>query len=148
MVNVSGLCCGVLGIPLLENEKSLGFLVSWCLGFKDSCFLGFLVSWFESFLVSWFQSFKELPNVHFMFSGRYWSHIQDFQDFIWRIVGICWCPPFRKIKMLDLQHFEIYKNSMLKQLWEFLRFIEVSWCLQRWNSWFWEPGTRPEIPTT
>ena len=40
-------CCGVLGIPLLENEKGLR-----CLGFLVSRILEFLVSWFQSFLVS------------------------------------------------------------------------------------------------
>ena len=34
-------------------------------------FLDILVSWFLDFKVSWFQSFKDLPNFHFMPSGRY-----------------------------------------------------------------------------
>ena len=57
------------------------FLVLLFLGFKVCWFLGFLVSKFLSFLVSKFRLFNDpiLPHFHFMFSGRYWSHIQYFQ---------------------------------------------------------------------
>ena len=72
--------------PVIEGD-SLGFLV-----------LGFLVwssfiSWSRNSKVSMLQSSKVsrlhryknfdpiLLNVHFMLSGRYWSHLQDFQEF-------------------------------------------------------------------
>ena len=95
------------GFPYLKNvSKCLGFLVSCFLGFLVSwflwflCFLLFLVSkfqsilvskflgsWFQSSLVSWYQRFNDpiLSNSHFMFSGRYLSHTQDFQDHLRRI---------------------------------------------------------------
>ena len=55
-------------------SQFLGFEVCWLLDFK--------VSWFQIFEVSEFQRFSDpiLPNVHFMFSGRCWSRIQDWQD--------------------------------------------------------------------
>ena len=78
---------------------------------KGSCrflFFGFLVSWFQTLLVSGFLGSNILrnplmllkdiwstsPNVHFMVFERYWSHIQDFQDFFRRIFIICRRPSF------------------------------------------------------
>ena len=74
-------------------------LNSWCLGFLVSKFPGVKVSWFQNSEVWNFQSFNDsiLPNFHFMFSGRYWSRIQDFQEFIRRIVGIFRHPSFPKV---------------------------------------------------
>ena len=68
----------------------------------------FLVSGFLGFKVSKIQRFKEpktfnicledidpiLPNLHFMFSGIFLSHIQDFGELVRRIVGNCRHPPF------------------------------------------------------
>ncbi len=93
LIKLFGMLKGVLGFLV---SKCLGFLFCWFLGFKfhgylASKLLGFKVSWFQSFLVS---KFEDLPNFHFMFSGRYWSHIQDFQEFVRRIVGICRSPSF------------------------------------------------------
>ena len=53
----------VLGIPLLDNDWLLGFLidgflVSRSFGILVSWFLGFLISWFLGLLVSWFLCFK------------------------------------------------------------------------------------------
>ena len=44
-------------------------------GFMALRLYGFRVLWFYGFLIS------KIPSFHFMFSGRYWSHIQDFK--IW-----------------------------------------------------------------
>ena len=53
-----------------------------------------------------------LPICHFMFFDRYWSHIQDLQDFNRRIVGVFRRPSFRKfVKILEFHNSEIYKNS-------------------------------------
>ena len=58
-------------------------------------FLGFFVSSFLSFLVSQLLSFfVSFANFHFMFSGRYWSHIQDFHDFFRRVCIIFRSRPF------------------------------------------------------
>ena len=95
----------------------LGFLVSWFLGFLVSWFLVswfllFLVSWFRSFLVPWFQRFKGLPNCHFMFSGRYWSHIQDYQDFIRRVDGSSRHLSFHIFKMSDFHKKLIFLKTL------------------------------------
>ena len=52
-------------------EGILGFLVSLFQSFLVSGFQSFLAAWFHSFLISKFQSLKDLPNLHFMLSGRY-----------------------------------------------------------------------------
>ena len=96
----------------------LGFLISWSIGllvclfvfWGGSWFVGFLICWLLGFKVSWFQSFKindpKLPEFHFMFFDRAWSHIQDFQYFIRRIVGIYRRhPPFSKSTKPDFLKF-------------------------------------------
>ena len=80
--------------------------------------------------VSWFLGFKDLPNFHFMstgrfcsispnfhsmFFGRYWSHIQDIQEFIRRIFGLFRCPSFRIkyfrfTKLWVLQAYGFFRN--------------------------------------
>ena len=55
------------------------------------------LTWKYWFLGFWFIGFKDLPNFHSMFSGRYWSHIQDFPEFIKRIVGSLRCPSFPNV---------------------------------------------------
>ena len=122
---------GCRGFPYLK--KCIGFLVSWLLaswfiGFLVCWFLGFLVSWFLGFRGSWFLGFKIqksfnvskdilsiLPNVHFMFFDRYWSHIQHLQDFIKRIFIIFWCQSFPKLTRKDFQNCEIYKKICFKR---------------------------------
>ena len=116
-----------------------GFLVSTFLGFLVSNLLGFLVSWFQSFLVSWIlgflvskflgllvptcQSSKDLPDAHSIFSRRYWSHIQDLQDFIRRIFGIVRRPSF--------PIFSNVSKSKRKMIRHFLGLLEASWGLKR-----------------
>ena len=70
--------------------------------------LGFLVSWFQNILVSWFHSSKDLTNSHFMFSG----HIQNSQDFIKRIVGICRQPSFRNLSKAWIFPNEVCKHTI------------------------------------
>ena len=50
---------------------------------------------------------KNLPNFHVVFSGIYWSHIQAFQDFIWRICGIFGARIFKSCVTMHFQNFEI-----------------------------------------
>ena len=85
----------------------------------------------HSLLVSWFQRskfhrFKNIeyvlenvdpiwPNSHFMFSGRYWSHIQDFEEFVRRIIGI-----FRHLSLRTFSTRSSYDVSNII-LW-FLKF--------------------------
>ena len=99
-----------------------------------SRFPGFLVSWFRSFLDSWLQSFKVskllrfeniycvlgnihsiLPNFEFMFVDRHWSHIQNFEEFIKRILGIDRSPSLPKNKMFDFRNIEFYKNMISRK---------------------------------
>ena len=64
-----------------------GFLVSWFLGVLVSWFLGFVVMVF-GFILGFrvlflgFKVSKIYHNFHCIFSGRYGSHIQDFQYFM------------------------------------------------------------------
>ena len=49
-----------------------------------------------------------LPNFHFMFLDRYWSHIENFGDLIRRISGKPRCPSFRKLStfwIFNIQKF-------------------------------------------
>ena len=119
-------------------------LASWVLGFKVSCFQSLLASWFQSFLESKLQSFNDpiLPKFHFMFSGRYRSHIQDFKTLLDRSSGISdACFP----KLLNVSNLKIRylcKQYFPKMIWGFHGLFEVSWSLH----WFWGSGTRPKIP--
>ena len=151
---MESVCWGVPGIPLLEKA-------SWFRGFLV---FGFLVSWFQSVLVSWslfvskilgfvvskilgflVSDFKDLPNFHFMFPGRYWSHIQDFRDLIKRIVGFVRRPSLRKLSTFGISKFlRFTKIILLKCPRDLLYFFQMSWCLQRWNNWFWGSVTRPK----
>ena len=45
------------------------------------------------FCSGYWQHLRKMPS---MFSGRVWSHIQDFQDAMRRIFIIFWCPTFPK----------------------------------------------------
>ena len=60
--------CGVLGIPFLENWKSIfAFVFLW---FYSLWFYGFIVLWFCDFMVLWFHgamAFNSLPKLHLMF---------------------------------------------------------------------------------
>ena len=71
-----------------------GCMVLWLYGLMVCWFWGFMVLWCRGFMVLWFQKITKLP---FHVSGRYRSHIQDFQDFTERIFIIIRCPPFRKL---------------------------------------------------
>ena len=129
-------CC-----PEHQNEKGksglvylfLGSLISKCLGFLAS---QFLVSCFQGLLASKLQSFNDpiLPNFDFTLSGRYWSHIADIQDFIRRIVAICWCPSFLKFSNLwTSKILRFIQIIFLKMIWDAPWCFEVSWGLQRWK---------------
>ena len=85
------------------------FLVSW-----------FLVFWFRSFLVSKFQSIKNhfiLAELHFVVSGRYWSHIQAFHEFIKRIAGIFRHASFPRLSKW-LSEFDICKEMFFEVNWD------------------------------
>ena len=74
--------------------------------------------------------FKISKNVHFMFSGRYWFHIQDFQEFIRRTFGIVRPHLFltnSKVSMPRVLDFPEYKDYGLSC------FLLISWCLQSWR---------------
>ena len=88
----------IIGIRYFQNFKILKAQI-----FKVSTF-----EKLKSSEISKFQKFLSFfalsPNVHFMFSGRYWSHIQDFQHFL---VG----SSFSEIdNTLGFQNGEIYKD--------------------------------------
>ena len=144
-------CWGCWGFPCLT--KFIGVLFFWFLSFLDfgflaSCFQSFLVSKFLGIKVSKFQRFNDpiLPKSHFMFSSIYWSHIQDFQDFIRRVVGIIRRPSFAKCSSFSIfRTLRFAKNNSSKVTWDFLGFSEVSWCLKKWIILILGLGTRPEV---
>ena len=113
--------------------------------------VGFLVSWFQSCLVSRLfgyskiRRFKDskihfmylkdigsiLSNYHFLFSGRYWSHIQDFQEFIRRISMAVRCPSFPKITKSRVSNNCYLQSNIFPNALFFLGLFKVSKCLQR-----------------
>ena len=99
-----------------DSLTGKSFLVSWLLGalfVLVSWCHGFLVSWFQSFLESKFQSFNDLilpKNLFDVFRKILIPH-QDFQEKFRRIFIIVLCPSFQKQKLLNFQHFELYKNN-------------------------------------
>ena len=56
-----------------------------------------------------------LPTFHFVFSGRYWFHIQDFQEFVTWVVGYVRHPSSKKNKQNENEFhaFDIYENTIL-----------------------------------
>ena len=69
-----------------------------------------------------------LPHSRFMFSGRYSSHIQDFQDFIKRIVGMFRHLSFSKKQMWiceTLKRIKIFDENDLGFFLDFLRYPGV-----------------------
>ena len=84
--------------------------------------------------------------IHSMFSGRYWSHIEDFRDFIKRIGGIVRCPSFRKLTNDWIsQTLRVYISLLCSRV-SFSNFVRYLGVPKDKTSWFWEPGTRPQVP--
>ena len=68
-----------------------------------------------TFAVLWEDVAPMLQKSDCMFSGRYWSRVQDFEGFIGRIVGIVRSPSVPKLSKCSIfQHFEISQNSMFR----------------------------------
>ena len=84
--------------------------------YRENSYATFFVSWFQSFLVSNSQSFNEpiLPKCHFMVFGEYWSHIQDSQEFIRRIVGMFRHPSFPNISKCSIAVFRDFQKSYFR----------------------------------
>ena len=59
-----------------------------------------------NYSIMWYR-YHVLPKSHFMSSGRYWSHIQDFQTIIRRIFMNCRCRSF------PVRNFKIPKSKKL-----------------------------------
>ena len=107
-----------------------GFVILWFCGCMVLRFYDFMVSWFRGFMVCgfvvlWLSGFmvygfmlSKISNFHFMFSGRYRSHIQDFQDFIRRSVGICRRPSFRKLSNKWSSKSLIFIKRMLLRMFQ------------------------------
>ena len=98
----------------------LGVEVSWFFGLLVSRFLGFLVSEVLGFLVSKIQKTARClkyiraiwPKFHFMFLDRYWSHIQDAQEFI-----------KRRFSVFLYASFSTYRNMSIFKIVRFLQTI-------------------------
>ena len=76
------------------------------------CFESFLVSKNLGFEMFWFQSFEDLPNFQFMISGRYWSHVQDFQNCLRRISMICRCRPLQICVNFGIPQFREFEHNI------------------------------------
>ena len=64
-----------------------------------------------------------------MFSGRYWSHIQDSGGFFDGPSSFVGARLFENVKILKFQNSEIYTNNMFQNASGFfLDFTLVSWC--------------------
>ena len=129
-------------------EKFLGFLVSKFLGFLVSKFLGFEVSWFRNLSVTTFQRLTKCP---FHVFWRILIPYPNFQQFIWRIVGICsGACLFQYFHFLEIPKLEIYDKSIsetyLGIFLDCLRYPGVSGVSKDTHKWFWGSGTRPKIP--
>ena len=58
----------------------------------------------------------DIPKTYLTFSGRYWPHIQDFQDFIRRIGGICRRPSLRHFQSFGFSFFEIRNKHDFRKM--------------------------------
>ena len=71
-----------------------------------------------------YYRYRYFQKDHFMFSGRYSSHIQDFQDIIRRIFGSFRPRLFPTNQKNGIQHFEIYKHISFKNYFHIFSDIE------------------------
>ena len=132
-----------------------GFLVPWFLGFwllfwgvLGFLVWSFLVYWFPDLLVSEllgsevskFPGFQNplvllkdigsiLPKASHVFY-RYWSHLQDFQDF-WNGSSFCPSTPFPKLSCWENSKLWDFQKCTFENTFRFSRFSQVSWCLKR-----------------
>ena len=86
-----------------------------CIGWRTSLLwiYGFMALWFYGLMALCFLGFKNLSNFHFMFSGRYWSHIEDFQDFVRRIFIMFRRPSFAKLSKGGFLKIARFINTLL-----------------------------------
>ena len=74
-----------------------GCVALWLCSYAAMWLYGYVAMWLSSKIPK-FQNFKkvlDIPKNHFMFSDRYWSHLQDFQEIIGRAFIIFRCPSVR-----------------------------------------------------
>ena len=132
--------------------------------FEVSRFQSFLASWFPGFSISWFIGFKVsklqiqqtrnktfiscllleidpiLPKFHSMFSGRYWSHNQDFKKFK---DGSSWFFGASVSQENGLRNFQIPQIFLVH--FDFFDHLMHPGVSADKNSWFWGSWARPEI---
>ena len=155
----------------------MGFLAYW--------FLSFLASWFQSFgdsknrwlfrgkiLIPYYRMSTSCfwvvldivpisPNLHFMFFGRYWSHITKvmfhvFVDRYWahiqafqkQIDGASWC--FVACSSRGLETISDILRLPKIRFWNgvgfFLEYLWYPGVSKDKSYWLWESWKRPEIP--
>ena len=119
---------------MFYGSSVYGFMVLWCYsGFMVLWFYGFMVFWFYVFLwFLWFCGFVVVwfyGSNSFMFSGRYWSHIQDSQHFIRRIFMIFPAPV--SSQMLKTNGFPKFRDFLKHIFWNFLDSF-LFWCPKRY----------------
>ena len=138
-----------------------GFSVTWFQSFLDSWFRSFEDWWFRSFVASWFLTFlvstslgqifsdPELPQIHFVFSGIFWSDIQDFQSLLKTNLHVFSVLLSARIsQMSDVQMCEVYRNAFFQKLigGGFLLLSKHPGVSTNKKYRFWGSGTCPKIP--
>ena len=135
-----------------------GFLVSWFLGFKVywfrsflvSKFVGFKVSWFRSIFVSWCIGFTDSMIPYYPNSiSCVLEDIDPISNIFKNLLGIyrrLSCPTFSKKQCSQVRY--LYTYFLLKDVGLPLKYLRCLGVSKDRSSWFWEPWTRPKIPTS
>ena len=147
-------CLGFLVFGFLVS-KLIGFLFYWfqsvlvprLLGFKASKFIGFKASKIQNKFYNVFKGIGSvLPNCHFMFVGRCWSHVHFFHNLLNGSSGLFGARLLQKVPNVgfskSLRFTTIFCFKCVGLFLDCLRNPGVS---NDKNLWFCEARTRPEI---
>ena len=115
-----------LGIAMLKGGRDS---LNWkCKIFKVSNFRSFKFSTFQSFKVS------KIPKGDFMVVDRYWSHIQDYQEFLQWIFRMFRPLPIPFSKIWNFCNLEISTIICFqKGFGNSVELLAVIWRLQNWK---------------
>ena len=77
--------------------------------------------------------YSRFSYLHFMFSWRYWFHMEDSQQKITRIFSFVRTRSFRQLLTSSISNILKFPEIMfVKAIWDSLGFVKISWCLQRY----------------
>ena len=121
---------------------------------------------FQRFLVSWFQNFKVskipktiscfledldfmLTQCHFMFPGRYRSHIQDFQEMLGRTFRILRHVSFPTFPRCPISKISRVPKTIFGKMRSFFLYVfQYPGVSKDGSYWFRGPWTHPGIRTS